>query len=225
MLDNNTYQLYSYNDGVPSGQAKDHQFVSNVLGKLGLGFDGDIDKHPTADHWGNPNSTIPGFSTVDGPPQAGDILATQKPIQTDWYYGGGQQMGIATGKDSSVGIINNMRIGESDFGLKDGHEPTIWRADAVANMGSPVSNAGQDPGLCQPGQTGPQQYIDVDTADILDRIGGVAGGAAGLAGGLPSIIAGTLLGGYGGKGIGTLIGPIKIPKPCYTGKEDPPLYP
>jgi hypothetical protein len=131
MLDNNTYQLYSYNDGVPSGQAKDHQFVSNVLGKLGLGFDGDIDKHPSADDWGNPRSSIPGFRTVNGPPQAGDILATQKPIQTDWYYGGGQQMGIATGKDSSVGILNNMRIGESDFGLKDGHEPTIWRSDAV----------------------------------------------------------------------------------------------
>jgi hypothetical protein len=110
LLDDNTYQLYNYNDGVPSGQAKDHQFVK----------------------------------TVDGPPQAGDILATPKPIQTDWYYGGGQQMGIATGKDTSIGITNNMRIGESDFGLKDGHEPTIWRADAVANMGSSVSNAGQN---------------------------------------------------------------------------------
>ena len=29
-LDSNAYQLYNYNDGVPSGVPKDHQFGANI---------------------------------------------------------------------------------------------------------------------------------------------------------------------------------------------------
>ena len=203
MLGDSTYQLYNYNDGVPSGEPKDHQFVSNVLSKAGLGFDGAIDTHPTADDWANPNSNIPGFSPVQGPPQAGDILATQKPIQTDWYYGGGQQMGIATDSNSSIGITNNMRIGESDFGLKDGHDPTIWRADQAADSGSSVSAMGMD-------ETPEQQQDSDKWRERTGIAGGIIGGAIGLSrGGIKGLVGGYKSGSEFGEGLYDNRGRIK----------------
>jgi hypothetical protein len=196
---------------VPSGAPKDHQFVSNVLSNVGLGFDGDIDKHPTADDWANPKSYIPGFKTVDGPPQAGDILATAKPIQTDWYYGGGQQMGIASGQGSSIGIVNNMRIGENDFGHQDGHDPTIWRSNVVSEMGSPVGNDLNK---------SPQQEQEENCEKWMTRGLGVAGGAIGR-----KTIIGPSAGSLGGMFIGDQIGPRICPKIGDTFTRPNPIIP
>ena len=133
-LDSNAYQLYNYNDGVPSGVPKDHQFIANVLNNAGLdGFDGDIDTLPGIQDWANPNSSIPGWTPVSGPPQAGDVLATDKPIPTHWYVSPGQSMGIATGDGTTIGVQDNNRVAESDFGLQDGHDPTIWRSTQLAD--------------------------------------------------------------------------------------------
>jgi hypothetical protein len=96
-LNSNSFQLYNYNDGVPSGEPKDHQFLSKTLDSLGIGFDGDISKHPTIDDWADPNSHIPDWPVVNGPAQAGDVLATSKPIPRHWYFSPGQSIGIATG--------------------------------------------------------------------------------------------------------------------------------
>ena len=147
LLGSNSYQMYNYNDPVPSGEPKDHQFVSDVLGNAGLGFDGDLSDHPAIADWANPDSTIPGWSTVDGPPQAGDVLATAKPIPSHWYMSPGQSLGIATGDGTSIGVRDNTRIAESDFGYGDGHDPTIWRSMQLRgdnNRASALANDDSD---------------------------------------------------------------------------------
>ena len=152
-MDSNAYQLYNYNDGIPSGEAKDHQFVANTLYNAGLGFDGDISKHPSIADWADPNTDIPGWSVVDGPAQAGDVLANSKPIATHWYMSPGQSMGIATGDDTSIGVLDNNRVAESTFGFEDGHEPTIRRSDAVQmaqNMGCNTPDTSRGPILDGP---------------------------------------------------------------------------
>ncbi len=84
---------------------------------------------PDMADWADPASTIPGFALVtDGTIRAGDVLATPKRIPKSWYHGGGQQLGIATGNGTSIGIVDDDRIGENTFGVEDGHNPVVWRA-------------------------------------------------------------------------------------------------
>jgi hypothetical protein len=119
---------------VPSGELKDHQFISKTLNALGIGFDGDISKHPSIGDWADPNTYIPNWPVVDGPVQAGDVLATSRPIPRHWYFSPGQSIGIATGDGTSLGIRDNNRIEESDHGLNPDHDPTIRRyAQLAAN--------------------------------------------------------------------------------------------
>ncbi|HQU44300.1 MAG TPA: hypothetical protein PK867_15885, partial [Pirellulales bacterium] len=42
---------------------------------------------------------------------------------------------VATGNGTSIGVIDNNRIGESDWGFRDGHNPTIWRSTQMADTG------------------------------------------------------------------------------------------
>lgn len=44
-------------------------------------------------------------------------------------------MRVATGNGTSIGVIDNNRIGESDWGFRDGHNPTIWRSTQMADTG------------------------------------------------------------------------------------------
>jgi len=206
-LGTSAYQLYSYNDGVPAGEPKDHLFVSHVLGNVGLGFDGCIDKHPSADDWADPNSNIPGWSPVSGPPQAGDVLAASKPVRNDWYFGGGQQLGIATGNNTSIGINNSTHIGENDFGFQPSHDPTIWRSDQVANAGSPVSEMGADNAPDQPTGKPWDNWTDDEWKRNGKITGGIIGGTVGCIAGsesgcLPSAIVGVKRGAKVGGWIG-----------------------
>ena len=213
-LYSNAYQQYNYNDGVPSGVPKDLQFVANVLNNAGLdGFDGDIDTLPGIQDWANPNSSIPGWTPVSGPPQAGDVLATDKPIPTHWYVSPGQSMGIATGDGTTIGVQDNNRVAESDFGLQDGHDPTIWRSNVA--MGASAAQ----PGGCQP-ET--DRSIEIDTGDIFDRVGTAVGGLIGARGGSGSAAAGAVVGGIMGKAIGNGVGRVKVPLPTRScnGTED-----
>ena len=121
---NLTYKLYGAGADTPAGQPKDHRFVADTLDKAGLGFGGDA---PGIGDWADPSTRIPGWSVVsDGSVRPGDGVATSKPVPLSSHHGGGQQLGIATGAGTTLGIVDNDRIGESDFGLKDGlpHQPT-----------------------------------------------------------------------------------------------------
>ena len=132
------YKRYGYSDNTPAGVPKDHNFIANTLDSAGLGFGDNPSDRPSAADWADPSSTIPGWQPVsNGSVQAGDVLATPKPIARNWYEGGGQQLGIATGKGTSVGIVDNNRIGESDWGFKDGHDPVTWRSSLVADASAP----------------------------------------------------------------------------------------
>jgi len=122
-----TYKLYGYSQGTPAGQPKDHYFVADTLERAGIGF-GNDDARPAIAHWADPGQDIPGWQVVrDGTIQSGDVLATAKPIPLSSYHGGGQQLGIATGKGTSIGVVDNDRVGESDFGHKAGHDPVVRR--------------------------------------------------------------------------------------------------
>ncbi len=128
------YKKYGYSSATPSGVPKDNHFVADTLDTVGLGFDDNPFGRPSTADWADPNSTIPGWQTVDdGSIQAGDVLATPKPIARNWYEGGGQQLGIATGNGTSIGIVDNNRVGESDFGLKDGQNPVVRRSTQLAD--------------------------------------------------------------------------------------------
>ena len=124
-----TYKLYGHSYETPSGQPKDAHFVGDMLDKAGLGFGDKLSDRPTIADWADPKSDIPGWQPVrDGSIQPGDVLATAKPIPLSSYHGGGQQLGIATGDGTSIGIVDNDRIGENDFGHQDGHNPVTWRS-------------------------------------------------------------------------------------------------
>ena len=136
------YKLYGYSNNTPSGVPKDDHFIANTLDNAGLAFGGNPSARPSAADWADPNSTIPGWMPVtDGSIRAGDVLATSKPAPRSWYEGGGQQLGIATGDGTSVGVVDNNRVGESDFGFRDGHNPTVWRSALLANASSPEPDA------------------------------------------------------------------------------------
>jgi len=126
--DNLTYKLYGYGNETPAGQAKDHHFVADTLDKAGIGFGDDQAARPAIAHWADPDQDIPGWPVVrDGTIRPGDVLATAKPIPLSSYHGGGQQLGIATGNGTSVGVVDNDRVGESDFGHREGHDPVVRR--------------------------------------------------------------------------------------------------
>jgi len=127
------YKTYGFSNDVPAGVPKDHHFIADTMDSAGLGFGDKPSDRPSIGAWAAPQSNIPGWHPVsDGTVQAGDVLATPKPIAQDWYHGGGQQLGVATGNGTSVGIVDNDRIGENTFGLEDGHGPTVWRASQLA---------------------------------------------------------------------------------------------
>jgi hypothetical protein len=123
------YKLFGYN-GLPSGQQKDHQFVADALDRSGLGFSGN--KIPAASDWADPAVDISGWNVVDGPIQANDVLAMPKGKPDHWYFQPGQQMGIATGDGTSIGIRNNNQIAESNWGFRDDDQPTIRRYGGLA---------------------------------------------------------------------------------------------
>jgi len=128
------YKTYGCCNNAPSGVPKDNHFVAETLDNAGLGFGGNVPDRPSATDWAKPTSSIPGWQPVnDDSVQAGDVLAMPKPIPLDSYHGGGQQLAIATGKGTSIGVVDNDRVGESDFGLKDGHDPTVWRSTQLAD--------------------------------------------------------------------------------------------
>jgi hypothetical protein len=141
-----SYKRYGYSDNTPAGVPKDHNFIANTLDNVGLGFGDNPFGRPSAADWADSSSTIPGWQPVgDGSVQAGDVLATPKPIQRNWYEGGGQQLGIATGTGSTIGVIDNNRIGESDFGLKDGQNPVTWRSTQLDDSRPQVDSEGLPP--------------------------------------------------------------------------------
>jgi len=181
------YKLYGYGQGTPAGQPKDHHFVADTLDKAGIGF-GDDTARPAIAHWADPDTEIPGWAVVrDGSIQPGDVLATAKPVPLSSYHGGGQQLGIATGNGTSIGIVDNDRVGESDFGHREGHDPVVRRSENLAS-----ANAAQD---------------DKDLEDDITAGSALLGGAAGrfIGGGLLGP-AGQLIGGVGGALIGRKIG-------------------
>ena len=79
--------------------------------------------------WADPNYAIPGWPVVDGPAQQGDILSAVTNAKEDGYFRPGQQMGIATGDGTSIGIHRNETVQETDWGFRDGQDPTIRRND------------------------------------------------------------------------------------------------
>jgi hypothetical protein len=128
------YKLYNYNNQTPSGVPKDNHFIADALDDSGVGFGDDPRDRPSIADWADPSSAIPGFAPVsDGSVQAGDVLATAKPIPKNWYTGKGQYLGIATGDGTSLGIVDNDRIGENQFGLLPGHDPVVWRSTQLAD--------------------------------------------------------------------------------------------
>jgi len=133
-IDDLTYKCYGYSNNTPSGVPKDHHFVADTLADAGIGFGSELPDRPGISDWANPQSNIPGWRTVGGGGAIlpGDILATPKPIPLSSYHGGGQQLAVATGDGTSLGIVDNDRVGESDFGFRDGHAPMIWRSTQLA---------------------------------------------------------------------------------------------
>lgn len=133
------YKLFSYSNQTPSGQPKDNHFVADTLDDADLGFGDDPSDRPSIADWTDPSSDIPGFAPVtDGSIQAGDVLASAKPIPKNWYTGKGQYLGIATGNDTSLGIVDNDRIGENQFGFLPGHDPLVWRSTQLADASAPA---------------------------------------------------------------------------------------
>ena len=193
-----TYKLYGHSNETPSGQPKDAHFVGDTLDKVGLGFGDKLSDRPTIADWADPRSNIPGWHAVgDGSIQPGDVLATAKPIPLSSYHGGGQQLGVATGDGTSIGIVDNDRVGENDFGHQDGHNPTTWRSTNLAAASSPD---------------------DGDYNDGIRDGSGAAGGLLGEAigkrfGGPIGQIVGGVAGAVGGGWLGTKkqAGKIKMP--------------
>ena len=196
-----TYKLYGHSNETPSGQPKDAHFVGDTLDKVGLGFGDKLSDRPTIADWADPRSNIPGWHAVgDGSIQPGDVLATAKPIPLSSYHGGGQQLGVATGDGTSIGIVDNDRIGENDFGHQDGHNPTTWRSTNLAAASSSPPDDGD--------------YKDA-IKDGAALTGGYIGGTIGSRlGGFPGGLAGTVVGGIGGSWLGTKIqsGKVTIPR-------------
>jgi len=193
-----TYKLYGHSYEPPSGQPKDTHFVGDTLDKAGLGFGDNLSDRPTIADWANPKSNIPGWHTVgDGSIQPGDVLATAKPIPLSSYHGGGQQLGIATGDGTSIGIVDNDRIGENDFGRQDGHNPVTWRSTNLA-AASPPDDGDYNDGI----------------RDGSGAAGGLLGEAIGKRFGGPiGQIVGGVAGAVGGGWLGTKVqaGKIKMP--------------
>ncbi len=130
------YKRYGYSNSTPAGVPKDNHFIADTLDTAGLGFGDNPSDRPSTADWADPSSTIPGWQPVtDGSIQPGDVLATPKPIARNWYEGGGQQLGVATGNGTSIGVVDNNRIGESGWGFQDGQSPTIWRSTQLADAG------------------------------------------------------------------------------------------
>jgi len=128
------YKTYGYGNETPSGIPKDHHFVADTLEDAGIGFGDRLKDRPSIDAWASPSSAILGWQPVsDGSVQAGDVLATTKRIPQSWYNGGGQQLGIATGEGTSVGIVDNDRVGENTFGHEPDHNPTVWRSTQLSD--------------------------------------------------------------------------------------------
>lgn len=139
------YKRYGWSNDTPAGVPKDNHFIADALDSAGLGFGDNPSDRPSTADWADPSSTIPGWQPVtDGSVQPGDVLATPNPIARNWYEGGGQQLGVATGNGTSIGVIDNNRIGESDWGFQDGHDPVVWRSTQLADDNSP-GNAGGKP--------------------------------------------------------------------------------
>ena len=133
-LGSGSYQLYSFNDPIPSGVPKDHQFIADVLSGLGGAKFGDQSGNiPSISDWADPEVPISGWDVVSDDPQAGDIVATQKPIPSHWYMSPGQSIGVVTGDGSSIGVKDNMSIAESDFGMQEDHQPTVRRCNQLSS--------------------------------------------------------------------------------------------
>ncbi|MBF0562904.1 MAG: hypothetical protein HQL37_13000 [Alphaproteobacteria bacterium] len=131
------YKTYGCSNNAPSGVPKDNHFIADTLADVGLGFGNRLSDRPGIADWADCRSSIPGWQPVtDGSIQAGDVLATPSRMPLSWFYGGGQQLAVATGKGTSIGVVDNDRVGESDFGLKDGHNPTVWRSTRLGNANS-----------------------------------------------------------------------------------------
>jgi hypothetical protein len=153
------YKTYAFSNDTLSGEPKDHHFVADALDDVGLGFGDRLSKRPHIVDWADANSNIPGWTPVnDGTIQAGDILATPKRIPLNWMYGGGQQLAIAAGNGKTIGITDNDRVGESDFGLQDGHSPTVWRSAQLA-----------DGDIGEAGDTGDDGVNTQQIADLFKR--------------------------------------------------------
>jgi hypothetical protein len=124
------YITNATNDDLGAGVQKDAQFVGDMLNQAGLGFDSKVSAWPTAAQWADPTQPIANWSVVDGPTQAGDVLATAKgDMSKGAYFRPGQQMGIATGNDSSIGVHDNGTVAETDWGFRPDDAPTIRRYD------------------------------------------------------------------------------------------------
>lgn len=153
------YKTYGYSFDTPSGQPKDGPFIANTLDNAGVGFG---PTPPAITDWANPKASIPGWSPVtDGSTRTGDVLATSEPMPLDWYRGGGQQLGIVSGQGTSIGITDNDRVNESDFGFRDGHNPVVWRNDQVAasaGTGTGATTGPSAPSSPAPDRSTPPAY-------------------------------------------------------------------
>jgi hypothetical protein len=180
MVGNGSYGLYRYSSGIPAGTPKDDAFVNTVLAGSGNDFGG---KAPSLSDWTDPNSDIPGFARVSGPPQAGDVLATQTPVRMDGYSPNGQSLGIATGNGTSIGIHAGQQIAENTFGHEDGHDPIVRRVSQEAPS--------------QQNGNAPNQDLERATTIAGGYVGGQLGARfGGPAWGLLGAIAGGLGGNY-----------------------------
>ncbi len=179
-IGSNAYGLYRYGSGTSSGTPKDDVFINSVLAKAGSGFDGN---RPTLADWTDPNADIPGWMKVNGPIQAGDVLATQTPIRMDDYSPNGQSLGIATGNGTSIGIQSGQQVAENTFGHEDGHDPIVRRVSQEAPS--------------QQNGNAPNQDLERATTIAGGYVGGQLGARfGGPAWGLLGAIAGGLGGNY-----------------------------
>ncbi len=125
------WKRFGTNGDVPAGAAKDHQFVADTLDQAGYGPGGGPQDRPVAAAWADPHAAVPGWPVVAGPARAGDVLAMPRGKPDHWYFAPGQQMGIATGNNTSIGVRNNNAVQESDWGFRPDDRPTIRRHQSL----------------------------------------------------------------------------------------------
>jgi len=119
------------NDDLVGMDDKRHKYVADMLDRAGAPVPNEPDTRPTSADWADPDFDIPGWPTVDGAAQKGDVLAIKPNPPGFWDYGGGVR--FATGDDTTVGVNDFGNVDESDWGFQDKQAPTVRRWDNLVD--------------------------------------------------------------------------------------------